>query len=106
MQPLGAEAEYDPNFSSVRMPEKTMEFTLTSHAKKRCVKRHIQIEWIRQALDNPVRTEDDLDDPNLAHAIYPVPERGFKVLRVVYNENRHPVTIVTAFFDSEKGAGR
>ncbi|WPL18607.1 hypothetical protein Thiowin_03687 [Thiorhodovibrio winogradskyi] len=77
-----------------------MEFRLTSHAKKRCLKRLIRIEWIREALNNPMRTEDDPDDASLVHAFYPVPERAFKMLRVVYNENRNPVTIVTAFFDS------
>ena len=77
-----------------------MEFRLTSHARKRCLKRHIRIEWIQEALDNPIRTENDPDDASLAHALYSVPERAYKVLRVIYNENRHPVTIVTAFFDS------
>ena len=35
------------------------------------------------------------------HVLYPVPERAFRVLRVIYNEKVDPVAIVTAYFDDE-----
>ena len=64
-----------------------MDYKLTEHAKKRCISRKIQIEWIQRALDHPVRIETDAEDANLAHALWPIPEKGFRVLRVIYNEN-------------------
>lgn len=78
-----------------------MSYVLTEHARKRCVKRKIREEWIVATLEHPARTENDLDDPTLAHALRPIPEKGFRVLRVIYNETHDPVTVVTVFFDDE-----
>lgn len=78
-----------------------MDFVLTDHARKRCVRRGISLDWIRQALSCPARTESDAHDETLAHALYPVPGRAFRVLRVIYNETREPVSVVTAYFDDE-----
>lgn len=78
-----------------------MDYTLTDHADKRLRRRKIAAEWIAATLDHPARTENDRDDPELAHALLPIPERGFRVLRVVYNETVAPVRIVTAYFDDE-----
>ena len=78
-----------------------MEFMLTDHARKRCLKRRIQVDWIRQALDRPARIENDAEEDSLVHVLYPVPERAFRVLRVIYNEMVDPVSIVTAYFDDE-----
>ena len=79
----------------------TTDFVLTEHARKRCLRRGIALEWVRQALSYPARTENDAHDESLAHALYPVPERAFRVLRVIYNETRAPVAVVTAYFDDE-----
>jgi len=76
-----------------------MDYVLTDHARKRIARRDIRIEWIQAALDHPARTENDATDPNLAHALRPVAERGFRVLRVIFNETVTPVAIVTAYFD-------
>lgn len=76
-----------------------MDYTLTEHAEKRLRRRKIDPEWIATTLDHPARTENDHDDPDLAHALRPIPERGFRVLRVVYNESAEPVRVVTAYFD-------
>jgi len=35
------------------------------------------------------------------HVYWPVPEKGYRVLRVIYNETFEPVTIITAFFENE-----
>ena len=78
-----------------------MDFVLTDHAEKRCSRRKIRREWIASALKQPARIEDDPDDPDLAHVLCLVPERAFRVLRVIYNETVAPVTIVTAYFDDE-----
>ena len=60
-----------------------MDYTLTEHAEKRLRRRKIAPEWVATTLDHPARTENDHDDPDLAHALRPIPERGFRVLRVV-----------------------
>ncbi len=78
-----------------------MNFVLTDHAEKRCIRRKIQRESIARALERPARIEDDPDDVDLAHVLYLVPERAFRVLRVIYNETVDPVAIVTAYFDDE-----
>jgi len=78
-----------------------MNFTLSVHARKRLTQRGIDTAWISRAIDNPARTESDEFDPNLAHALLSIPERGFRVLRVIYNETVDPVVVVTAYFDEK-----
>lgn len=78
-----------------------MNFKLTEHARKRCLRRGIDDSWISAALSRPARLETDPDDAALMHALYPVPERAFRVLRVIYNETVDPVLVVTAFLDNE-----
>ena len=78
-----------------------MDYLLTEHAAKRLKRRKIKIEWIETALTHPAKTENDLEDQTLVHALLEIPEKGFRVLRVIYNENANPVTIVTAYFDDE-----
>ena len=76
-----------------------MEFVLTDHARKRCTRRGIKESWIREALENPAKTEDDANAVDLVHALWPAPEKEFRILRVIYNETVRPVAVVTAFFD-------
>jgi len=45
------------------------------------------------------RPPPDPEDPRLIHALKTIPEKGFKVLRVIYNESTQPVTVVTVFFE-------
>jgi len=78
-----------------------MNFTLSVHARKRLTQRGIDTAWIVLAIDNPARTESDEFDRNLAHALLSIPERGFRVLRVIYNETVDPVVVVTAYFDEK-----
>lgn len=78
-----------------------MRYLLTDHAKKRCIKRKIQLNWIQNALENPLRIENDVDDLTLIHVLWPVPEKGFRILRVIYNEQTKPISIVTAYFENE-----
>lgn len=75
-----------------------MEFILTEHAKKRLTQRKIPIEWVQAALKRPLRTENDHEDPELAHALLYIPER-FKLLRVIYKETTNPPFIVTAYLE-------
>ncbi len=77
-----------------------MDFSLTDHARKRCARRGIEEAWIREALENPTTIEQDRYDLDLVHALWPIPAKGFRVLRLIYNETVHSVSVVTAFFDS------
>lgn len=52
-------------------------------------------------MDSGGVTENDLEDPDLVHALLAIPEKGFRVLRVIYNETKEPVMVVTAFFDEQ-----
>ena len=52
-------------------------------------------------LEHPARTENDQSDPTLVHALRAIPEKGFRVLRVIYNETIDPIRIVTIYFDDE-----
>lgn len=78
-----------------------MNYVLTDHALKRCRRRKILEAWITDTLSHPARTENDYDDPTLAHALRAIPEKGFRVLRVIYNETVDPMTVVTVYFDDE-----
>ena len=73
-------------------------FKLTEHAKKRLLQRGIPEAWIAAALAHPMRTENDAD---LVHALIAIPEKGFRMLRVIYNESHFPPSIVTAYFDNQ-----
>jgi hypothetical protein len=37
----------------------------------------------------------------MIHALLPFPEKGFQVLRFIYNETTEPVNIVTVYFDEK-----
>lgn len=76
-----------------------MEFKLSDHAQKRIQQRKIKLEWIKAAIGNPEQFENDCEDSALVHALKGIPEKGFKKLRVIYNETTEPVTIVTAYFE-------
>ena len=77
-----------------------MDYILSEHARKRILKRKIRIEWLEDALRHPARIETDDVDPDLAHALRPIPEKGFRVLRVIYKETTDPIIVVTAYFDN------
>ena len=78
-----------------------MDYILSDHARKPIQKRKIRMEWIEATLTDPARTENDDNDVELAHALRSIPERGFRILRVIYNEAFNPAIIVTAYFDPE-----
>jgi hypothetical protein len=78
-----------------------MKYVLTDHAQKRIAKRQIRTQWIEDTLSYPARIESDQEDSELLHVLRPIAERGFRVLREIYNETANPVFIVTAYFDDE-----
>ena len=52
--------------------------------------RRIAREWVAATLESPARTESDPDDPDLVHALRPIPDRGFRVLHVIYEKRLFP----------------
>jgi Domain of unknown function (DUF4258) len=69
------------------------------HALDVLHERDISEEWVRRVLDAPTVERADFVDPALVHALAAIPERGGRVLRVVYNREVEPIRVVTAFFD-------
>nr|VFK21490.1 MAG: Protein of unknown function (DUF2283) [Candidatus Kentron sp. LPFa]VFK34970.1 MAG: Protein of unknown function (DUF2283) [Candidatus Kentron sp. LPFa] len=78
---LGLRSFPNPCLSQKQQPsiKNSMDYVLTEHARKRCIRRKIKQEWIATAF----------------------PEKSFRVLRVIYNETIDPVSVVTAYFDDE-----
>ena len=73
---------------------------MTEHARKRCIKRRIRPEWVGPGLgpSGAVPRTTPMD-PAWVHALLAIPERGFRVLRVIFNETVDPVVVATAYFD-------
>lgn len=75
-----------------------MELDFTEHCLERLKERNIKREWLIQALMYPFKTEPDAKDPTLTVVYKPIPENGDRVLKVVYNKNTNPWTIITVHF--------
>ena len=74
-------------------------YALTAHAATVLAAREIPLEWVARVLAQPRKIEPDRQDPALRHALARIPERGGRVMRVVYNDTTRPWRIVTAYFD-------
>jgi hypothetical protein len=74
-------------------------YLLSEHAKQRITERGILLEWIVQTLEEPQQIEPHVTDPELRYAYRCIPERGERVLKVVYNATNDPWRIVTVYFD-------
>ncbi len=72
---------------------------MSKHAQDVMREREIQAEWVAATLAKPALREPDPTDERLSHALLPIADFGYRVLRVVYNHTVDPVNVVTAFFD-------
>ena len=61
--------------------------------------RGIELPWVDQIPRNPQVTQADRADATLKHALGRIAERDDRVLRVIYNPNQQPWSVVTAYFD-------
>ncbi|MCK7580989.1 MAG: hypothetical protein MZV65_38825 [Chromatiales bacterium] len=62
--------------------------------------RHSRGNAVRQHSNTQPGSRSIPEDPDLLHALRPIAERGFRVLRVIYNDTRDPAgAVVTAYFD-------
>lgn len=76
-----------------------MDYTLSKHAVDAMREREIRPEWVAETMDRPALTEPDPDDPALCHALRPIAEFSYRVLRVIFNQTMNPPHIVTVYFD-------
>lgn len=76
-----------------------MDYTLSKHAEDAIREREIRPEWIAETMAQPTATKADPNDPQLRHALRPIAEFDYRVLRVIFNKNRIPPHVVTVYFD-------
>ena len=75
------------------------QITFSAHTLDVLEERMIDQEWVQRVVETPNLLIPDSEDPQLLHALAPVPENGGRVLRVIYNAEAVPAHVVTAFFD-------
>ncbi len=78
-----------------------MDYVFSKHAEEELTKSgrsQIKREWIEQTLTEPDYSDRD-SKRNNNRAWKRIPEYGNRALRVVYNPDTNPPTIVTVFFD-------
>jgi hypothetical protein len=78
-----------------------LDFVLSKHAAdelNKAGRSQIQQEWIYRALNDPDFSDRD-NRTNTIRVWKCIPEFGNRALRVVYNPNTKPITVVTVFFD-------
>jgi hypothetical protein len=78
---------------------KAIDVVLSAHAQRVIREREIELTWVRRIMNTPDRREPDKVDAALSHALGRVPERGGRVLRVVYYVTGEEAIVVTAYFD-------
>lgn len=76
----------------------------TAHAQHRMTMRQIERAWIQATIDQPERSEPDPRDRTLTRAWRRIPERGNRVLRVVFRRSGDDIVVVSCVFD--RGARR
>jgi len=74
-------------------------YYLTDHCQTRIQERGILLEWICDVIQNPQKLKIDPDDPSKLYAFKTIPEYGNRVLRVIYNKDKTPWTIISVYFD-------
>jgi len=77
---------------------------LTRHARDNVVRDAIHPAWIETTVRQPTALMLDPHDPTLTRAWRRIPERGGRVLQVVFRPAGANIVVVTVFFD--RGARR
>jgi hypothetical protein len=76
----------------------------TDHAQRRMAQRQIERAWIEATINQPERSEPEPRDPTLTRAWRRIPERGGRILRVVFRRSGGDIVVVSTVFD--RGARR
>ena len=73
------------------MPSGPVYLEFTGHATRVMDERTIPVEWVEQAVAEPMMHTLDPNDPELDRFFHRIPERDDRVLRVVVNTNVVPL---------------
>jgi hypothetical protein len=76
-----------------------MEYSLSKHAIIVMSERGIDQSSIEQTLAEPGLILNDSTDEELQHRLRVFPEYGNRVLRVIVNNSKNPIHVITAYFD-------
>lgn len=76
-----------------------MKIMFGEHAESMLVERNLERTWVELTLREPDWTEPDPKHPERLRAFRVIPERGERVLRVVYVPGEKSCRIVTLFLD-------
>ena len=74
----------------------------TYHALQKFDERRIRLDWIERTLGDPDEVEPDPTQPGVMCAFKAIPERDFRVLRVVYVDEHEERRVITVFFDRRR----
>ena len=64
--------------------------------------RDIERDWIERTIREPDELGPDPSRANVVRAYKSIPERGGRMLRVVYSTSGGQIRVITAFFDRAK----
>jgi Domain of unknown function (DUF4258) len=78
------------------------EISFTLHARAMLSERSILAEWVERTISAPDLIEVDPNDATILRAFGAVPERGGRLWRLVYVEEKMRVRVITAFFDRSR----
>ena len=76
--------------------------TFTRHAESMLTEREIERGWVERTLKEPDEMEPDPNRANMVRVFRAIPERGGRVLRVVFSTAGDQTRVITAFFDRAK----
>lgn len=76
-----------------------MDYLVSEHAKVVIQERNISLSDIELVLNDPQLVQKDKKDLTLEHRLRTIYTNDNRVLRVVINNKRKPMHIVTAFYD-------
>ena len=77
---------------------------LTKHAQQNVARDGLDLAWIEATITTPQHADRDPKDATIRRAWRSIPQRGGRVLRVVFRPAGADIVVVTAFFD--RGARR
>lgn len=85
------------------MTDERPHILYTRHAEDMLAERQIEREWAERTLLEPQVLEADAAEPDVWRAFRAIPERGGRVLRVVWRWNEGgAILVISAYFDRSR----